>query len=103
MWYFIIQLILHLYNILGLFVWKSLKLVDSIFIEQSRVEVQQVCLLRGALIMVHYGRCVGDIYLNSESVWTLKVWAHSQENVYAQKEESFHFLHALSNGALALT
>ena len=50
MWYFIIQLILHLYNILGLLSGKF-ELVDSIFIEQSRVEVQQVCLLRGALIM----------------------------------------------------
>ena len=50
MWYFIIQPILHLYNILGL-VSGKFKLVDSIFIEQSRVEVQEVCLLRGALIM----------------------------------------------------
>ena len=50
MWYFIIQLILHLYNILGLLSGKF-EIVDSIFIEQSRVEVQQVCLLRGALIM----------------------------------------------------
>ena len=52
MWYFIIQLILHLCNILGLVSGKfEISRLYKLFIEQSRVEVQQVCLLRGALIM----------------------------------------------------
>ena len=48
MWYFIINLILRLYNILGLV---SGKFGINRLIEQLPVEVQQVCLLRGALIM----------------------------------------------------
>ena len=63
MWYFIIQLILHLYNILGLVSGKFE--ISRLYIYWTIASWSAASLLtQRCSDHVHYGRCVGDIYLN---------------------------------------
>ena len=63
MWYFIIQLILHLYNILGLVSGKFE--ISRLYIYWTIASWSAASLLTlRCSDHVHYGRCVGDIYLN---------------------------------------
>ena len=66
---------------------QSLRLIDCIFFERWRVEVSSLT----GILTVHYSRCWRD-FLRLEPVRTLKLWDHSQWNLYDQKEESFLFL-----------
>ena len=84
--YFMIKLTLQLYNILGLM---SVKFgINRLYIFRTMASwIQQVYSLTGSWLPVSWRD-----FLRLEPVRTLKLWDHSQWNLYDQKEESFLFL-----------